>query len=268
MTNTSSRNAFAILRRICAADAPLGATEISRDLGIPTTTTHRALVTLDQAGFVSRYQSSAQYVLGDASRRLLQAFFGRFHLRDVAIPYLRRLAVETGETASLIVPVGWYAVRIASIKGTRDIVHTGPLGEAREMNDGAGPLVLLAFAEPGVRTGFLQRLALKAGEAEALSLGRMADRIRQQGFATGTSPSGDIDTIAIPLTSADEVALAAVGLEGMTMPGQAIPEPWLNILHELGRLVRRRPDMFRNHYSHIDPATIELATGSRPGDRG
>ena len=134
MSTASSRYIFEILRLVSTEKRPMSATEISRRLRLSTTTAHRGLQTLERAGYVARHQLSARYVLGGMSRRLLQSFFARFALHGFAIPYMRQLAIATGETASLFVRVGWYAVRIASVQGTKEIIHTGPTGEVRDLD--------------------------------------------------------------------------------------------------------------------------------------
>src|SRR5664280_21184 len=124
MLNVSSRHIFSILREISFAHEPLSVTDISKRLKVPTTTTYRGIVTLEQTGYIQRFQASAQYVLGEAAKQLPQACFARFKIRDITIPYLRQIAVATGETVSLFATVGWYSVRIATIKGTSEIIHT------------------------------------------------------------------------------------------------------------------------------------------------
>ena len=65
---------------------------------------------------------------GETTKRLRQSVFARFHLRDVCLPFMRKLALETGETLTLTVPVGWYGVRIAVTPGTNAIRSSPALG--------------------------------------------------------------------------------------------------------------------------------------------
>lgn len=256
MSNISSRNAFDVLRRIGQADGPKTAAELGRGLDIPTTTLHRTLATLEQAGMIARYRSSQHYVLGEGSSRLAHAFFGRFALRDAAIPYLRRLCAASGETASLMMPVGWHSVRIASIKGMRDIVHTAPLGEVKAFDDGVASQVLLALAGEPARARYLERhrgrgdMVAHDALLEALAL---AERQR---FLSRTSGNGVV-SIAMPLF-VDRLAIACITIEGVSLKEDVVPPACREIVQDLEALVRGRPDDYRSHYSHIDPDQIVL----------
>lgn len=52
------------------------------------------------------------------------------------MPYMRTLALLTGESVVLRVPVGWYSVRTALARGMKEVIQTGPLAEARPLADG------------------------------------------------------------------------------------------------------------------------------------
>ena len=115
MNNTvATEPVFRVLAAISAAPRPLGVSEIRRALGLPLSTAHRLLSSLEQAGYIERYQSSTRYVTGANARQLAHSFFSRFRIREACIPYLQQIAFACGETTSLAVPVGWQSVRIAS----------------------------------------------------------------------------------------------------------------------------------------------------------
>lgn len=264
MSNTSSRHIFDILRLISRAEEPLSVTEISRRLGIPTTTTHRGLVTLEQTGYIARYQLSARYIIGSVSKRLLQAFFARFRIRDVAIPYLRQLAATSGETVSLFVPVGWFCVRIASVKGSNEIIHTGPLGEVRCVRDSASSKVFLAYLPETERRRALDKLCANWPRAERTRLNLELSEIERAGYAVSRiSFKPGWAGVALPVRVHDGQALAVIAIEGPALEltkGSAPSESWLSMIAEITALVRAKPDHFRNQYYHIDPEEVELVT--------
>src|SRR5258708_11819151 len=143
--SSSARRALTILETVGAAGRRQGVTEIARALDLAPGTVFRGLDALERAGYVGRYQASSRYVLGGAVNRLRRSLFARFHIREICLPYLQQLAFASGETVSLSVPVGWYAVRIAAAPGLKERTRSPPLGEERHPAQGAAAPAMLAF---------------------------------------------------------------------------------------------------------------------------
>jgi len=272
MGNSSSRHVFEVLRLVRAAGQPIGVTEVSRALGLPTATAHRALATLEESGYVARYQSSARYVMGPMVQGLMEAFFARFDLRDLAMPYLRTLALLTGESMSLLVPVGWYSVRVALVAGMNEVIHTGPLGETRPLTEGFGSQALLSTF-PDAQLDEILRAGpelLDVGMAQALRAS--VAEIRRRGYAFAALPiKPGYNAVSVPLRGNDPVASGAIVFEGPVLearpdgPPPALPLDWLRIIGEMEAHLRANPRRFENHYAHIDPRAISF--GRSTGDR-
>lgn len=263
--NSSSRHVFDVLRLVRAAPEPISVTEVGRTLGLPTATAHRALATLEESGYVARYRASARYVMGPMVPGLMEAFFARFHLRDLAMPYLRTLALLTGESVSLLVPVGWNSVRAALVAGVNEVIHTGPLGETRRLTDGFGSHALLAsFPEAQAEEILRADAALRGAKAKALRE-RLA-AIRRCGYSAQDMDSRPgFAAVAVPLRGNESAAAGAIVFEGPVLESKrgAAPPPlpldWLRIIGEMEAHLRANPRRFENHYAHIDPRTISFA---------
>jgi DNA-binding IclR family transcriptional regulator len=264
MSTASSRYIFEILRLVSMEKRPLSATEVGRRLKLSTTTAHRGLQTLERAGYVARHQLSALYVLGAMSRRLLQSFFSRFPLHGFAIPYMRQLAIATGETVSLFVRVGWYAVRIASVKGTKEIIHTGPTGEVRDLDDGAAGLALLAFMPADERKRFFGEFKPRLSGTKRRALEAEITEIRERGFAIEEFQSHPgWASAAFALRASADAAVGAIAIEGPVLKlGAKKPgADWIELTQSVAQmeaLVRANPSRFSNPYGHLDPAEIKL----------
>jgi DNA-binding IclR family transcriptional regulator len=264
MSTASSRYIFEILRLVSTAERPLSATEISRSLDLSTTTAHRGLMTLERAGYVARHQLSARYVLGVMSRRLLQSFFARFALHGFAIPYMRQLAIATGETVSLFVQVGWYAVRIASVKGTKEIIHTGPVGEVRDLDDSVAGRALLAFMPDAERDRFLAARGRAPSAAVRRALDADLADMRASGVATEASAAQPgWAAVAFALRDGAGAAVGAIAIEGPVLKpgGRKRGAEWSELaasVAQMEALIRANPARFRNPYGHLDAAGIEL----------
>ena len=102
--NQSVRKAIAILRAASADSAGETASSLARGAGLPWATAVRLIRTLEEEGFLSRLPDSDRYVLGFELIRLGRAGDqGFLLLKTAALPELRRLAEEVGETVTLTV---------------------------------------------------------------------------------------------------------------------------------------------------------------------
>lgn len=262
--SSSARRALRILETVGDAGAPIGVTEIARRLDLPPGTVFRGLDALERSGYVARYQASSRYVLGGAVGRLRQSLFAGFHIREVCLPYLRQLAFASGETTSLAVPIGWYAVRIAAAPGTNEVTSSPPLGEVRLLGAGSAAKAILAFAPPDTVPRCLawaRRHGLRPPAAKALAV--ELDDIRRRGFAVEqTEFAAGHAALALPIRDGER-AIAAIAVEG---PVLDLGRPdyhddlgrWVEIVHAIEALVRARPAQFRNPFQHLDPDAILL----------
>ena len=170
VANSSARFLFDILALLGGSEVPMTLTAIRQGLDLPAATTHRGLATLEQAGFVERFQASTRYRLGPQARWLRQAFFARFEERDRVLPLLRRLSLATGQTASFSIRIGWFTAKVAAVTGPRSMVYTGPIGAiARLDDDGAGHALLLALPqqEQAAFAAYADRHGVPPRDAEA-----------------------------------------------------------------------------------------------------
>ncbi|MDC3415872.1 IclR family transcriptional regulator [Aquibacillus salsiterrae] len=99
----SVNRALTILEILRKQPNGLGVTEISNQLGIAKSTSHRLLSSLMQHGFVQKDTSSGNYRLGLALLHLGSEVSKSFDVRRVALPFLNQLVTETGETAHLAI---------------------------------------------------------------------------------------------------------------------------------------------------------------------
>lgn len=254
MSTSSAAHIFEILRLVCTEAKPLGATEISKRLGLSLTTAHRGLHTLETAGYLSRYQSSARFAAGPACRMLIHGFFAKFPLRDLAIPYLQRLSVMSGETTSLFVPVGRYVLRIASSKGTNEIIQTAPLGEVRLRHACAAGYAIAAWESSEQRRRYAEVTGDKLDES------RIAE-IRARGFAVGIG-SADDRHVAFPVLGDGDTVLGSIALEGRVWGNGSRTdkgiETYKATVRDLSEVARTSPAKYRDIFAHLDPAEVDL----------
>jgi IclR family acetate operon transcriptional repressor len=262
--SSSTHRALRILEAVGAAGRPVGTTEVGRALAIPPGTAFRALDALERAGYVTRFQASAKYVLGAAVGGLRQNLLARFPIRDVCLPYLRQLAFASGEAASLTVRLGWYGVRIAAAPGTNEVTSSPPLGGVRLLADGCACRAILASLEPNAADAYVawaRRHVKRVPDATSL-IGDLG-RIRARGFAIEeTAFARGRGAIALAVRSGRH-AIAAIAIEGPVLDLASMAEHgdlphWREIVQSVERLVQARPALFAGPFDHLDPDDIVL----------
>lgn len=139
-------------------------TEISAKSGVPLSTAHRLVGEMVDWGLLSR-GANGNIQLGIRLWAIAQNV-GR-QLRETARPFIQDLYSLTGETSQLAVRDGDSALYIERVYGTKRIPRATRVGGRLPLHATAVGKVILAYEEPWVLTGYLQR-----------PLGRLTGRTR------------------------------------------------------------------------------------------
>ncbi|HEX6988399.1 MAG TPA: IclR family transcriptional regulator [Bacillota bacterium] len=135
-------------------EEPLGLTELARRVGMPKPTAYRLLNSLVETGLVrwtARGQNGAGgYGLGYRLLELGNVMAERIDLRRLALPTMRALRDQTGDTVHLVVRDGLDAVYIEKVDSQAPIRLYTRVGRRLPLHVGACPRTLLAYAEPEV----------------------------------------------------------------------------------------------------------------------
>ena len=250
---------FRMLTLIGGAVQPLGISEVRRTLGLPLSTAHRLLSSLEQAGYIERYQASTRYVMGRNARQLAHSFFSRFGIRDVCIPYMQQIAFSCGETTSLSIPIGVNSIRIASVPGSNEVVSSHSLGDTRPLDASIGGLAMLASMPKVALDAFLAWRTNVSPAPKIAVLKKQLKQVQACGYAfeeTAFSPGRAAMAVAIKVSGHP---IAAICLEGPVISidkrrsGREHVQRWLAIAGEISHLAEEQPGMAKNHYEHIQP---------------
>lgn len=263
--NSSVDQVFDVLALISASADPIGVAQLARTLDVPTSTAHRVLATLEEAGYVTRDTTGTKYQLGLGAQELAHALLRRFPLQPVSQPSLQRLAAATGETVVLCGRVGFYRVRLASAEGTSD-VHAAPrLGQTARLGDTPGGRAILAF-DDGLRAGYLRWLGGGRANAATRALQKQLDQVRKDGRVLETYDDGRTN-LAVPLRDPDGHTFASIAVEAAESSGgertqRARLARLRGTVEELEALVRERPELAADPFAHIPPE--DLSPGFDP----
>jgi len=195
----SVERAFQLLEALAAA-GPDGSTltELARGIGVSKSAAYAILQTLLGGGFVADLGagSTRRYRLGMALARLGDVVVSGIALRDVALPVLRDLAVETRLTSRVAVLDEPYAVVIGRVDapdsyvrfvanlGKREHLHSSAVGKAMlaALDRPAALSMLAAAGLPGKTQHTITDEATLLAELDAVS---------QRGFAVDDEEDAD-----------------------------------------------------------------------------
>jgi IclR family acetate operon transcriptional repressor len=111
-----------------AVNQPVGLSALTRTLGMPKSTVQRNLATLAETGWIEPFEDSGRWQVGVRAFVVGSAVGARGGLRTAALPVMRSLSREVGETVHLMVPSGRDVVLVERIDSPRPVRAVSPLG--------------------------------------------------------------------------------------------------------------------------------------------
>jgi IclR family acetate operon transcriptional repressor len=193
-------------------------TEISRRLSLPIPTVHRILMALKRHGYVSQHEETKRFRLGVAALQLGDRARSVVDLRSLALPALRSLAHDTGETALLTVLNGSHdrGVCLERVETAQPLRLSLTPGRQLPLHAGASQKALLAFMredeiESVIARG-LEHLC-HATIADPQQLREELATIRQRGWASSYEETNiGVWGVAVPVLRPRGDVVCAVGI--------------------------------------------------------
>jgi DNA-binding IclR family transcriptional regulator len=211
---------FAILDLFDQEHPEWSTTEVARTLGLPIPTAHRILWALRHHGYVTQHEETKRFRLGIAALQLGDRAREVVDIRSVALPALRRLVHETGETALLTVlsPGRDHAVCLERVETHQPLRLSVQPGRQLPLHAGASQKALLAFMRPEdaerIVAGPLEHLC----QATISSPGPLREelaRVRTRGWASSYEETNvGVWGVAVPVVNERDEAVCAVGIAG------------------------------------------------------
>jgi len=220
-TSQSLERGLAILSTFAADRELIGVSELSRELGLTRSTTHRYVATLARLGYLQQEPVTRKYSLGPRVIDLGFTAINSMELRHVAAPHLQRLCDETGHTVNMAILDDVDIVYVerfrASRRGQSEIdldLHVGSRLPAYCTSMGKA---LLAFLPDAERDDVLARVTFARRGPNTLTskdaLLAELRRVRAAGIAVNNEELAyGLRSIAVPVLAASGEAVAAVNL--------------------------------------------------------
>lgn len=203
-----------ILDALSAAGGTLGLSELSRRSGVAKATVHRLCGELVQWGVVQRRGDG--FELGPRLFDLGAQVPSQRRVRDVALPYLEELLIETGHTVHLAVDRGDFNFYLEKLE-----LHSTPptptnVGKRVELHASASGKAVLAFGDPA------RALKILSGPLEAITPNTIIDpktlaadiaQTRLQGYSTEREELVlGFNAVAAPVFKSRHTLLGAVSV--------------------------------------------------------
>jgi IclR family pca regulon transcriptional regulator len=216
----SLERGLAILSSFSSTRPLLGVSELSREVGLSRSTTHRYVATLTALGYLQQDPATRRYRLGPRVLDLGFSAINSMELREISVPHLQQLSDETGYTVNMAVLDDTDIVYIercrSSRQGQREIdlnLHVGSRLPAYCTSLGK---VLLAYLPPEELEELLSHVQfVKRGPNTLTQRGLVAElaRVRAAGLAVNNEELAyGLRSIAAPIRGQNGQAVAAINL--------------------------------------------------------
>lgn len=205
-----------ILEIIPEKEEGFGVLELAKRVGLPNSTVHRLLNALKKYGYIMQDPSSGKYKLGYKILSLAKKVLENQNLKNISLPYLKKLMQKTGETAHLIIFNGEDAICIESVEPSSNMRICSPIGEINPLHCTAVGKVILAHLPGEEKKAFLKK-RLQKYTANTVTftkkLTEELDAVRKDGYALDREEYQlGIRCIAAPVVDISGKVSASVGI--------------------------------------------------------
>jgi len=213
----SLARASAILNAIVRNRGGIGLAQLSKAVGLHSSTTFHLVKTLAQLGYVRQDPVTKLYRVGRMVFDLASTAFDEVEMANVAGPYLDELAMRTGETSHFAIRTGGDIVVLAKSEGTGMFRMAERTGITRPAHATALGKVLLAAMTAENLEVFLSTQELRALTdrtiVDPVKFRAEIARVRSAGVAYDEGEfHPEIRCVAVPIYNFTGHAVASLGL--------------------------------------------------------
>ncbi len=211
--------AIEILEALDSSARGLTISQLSLKLGIPRSTAHILIATLERAGYVVRQPGQKTYQLGMRVYHLGREMLRNLDLPQVALEPMQWLSANARLTCHLAVIENGQAVYVQKVEGPGFIRFDTRIGKRTNLHCTAVGKVLLAFGSATQRKRFLDNTTFarytRKTIVTAQDLKAELDRVKLRGYALDDEEEElEVRCIAVPVYSPTGDLLAALSATG------------------------------------------------------
>jgi len=247
-----------VLEALILCREPAGVSEVADLLGISKSNAHRLLRTLLEMGFAA--SSEGRYWATLKVWELGSHVIKRYDVKDLARPFITRVAVQTAEEVRLAVfdAVGLEVVYIDKIDSAHDVRAFSEIGSRSPSYCTSSGKALLAFQDEDVIAQVARSLTPRTRWTitDADKFAADLEKARQDGFAISDREfSEQVSGVAAPIFGREGVPIAAISVIG---PVERLP---MKRLREIGRMTRQACDEVSARLAPPLPNVVHLRQG-------
>jgi DNA-binding IclR family transcriptional regulator len=211
--------ALGILDLLAGESPELGPSEVSERTGLHKSTVHRLLQVLERHRLIEKMAPSGKYRLGLRLFELGSKAMAQFDLRDRAQPYLKRLVLETGETAHICILDGDRMLSIANVESPRTLRMPSTVGFRTPLHCTSVGKALLAFLPEDERNDLINQCELTDYTRHTITkparLKAELKLIRQRGYAMDDEEIEEgLRCVGAPVIDHSGRVVAAISIAG------------------------------------------------------
>jgi IclR family KDG regulon transcriptional repressor len=215
----SLQRGLSILEIIAKKGKGITMAEVSREIGLHTSTTFHLLRTLSTLGYLAQDENTREYVLGSKVFHLAASAWTEVQLLKASSPLLTEMAEQTGETSHLAIFEQGEVIVINRIDGSSPIRLSDRVGCPRPAHCTAIGKVLLAHLSEVELKAFLGKHELRPITPRTITavpvLEQELARVRDQGYAFDDEEFNQgIRCLAAPVRNFTGQVVAAIGISG------------------------------------------------------
>lgn len=219
-TNQSSEKLLKMIEYLAGQREPKRLLDISRELGINSSTALRFLTALVENGYASQDAESSRYYLTCKICGLANQVLQNTDIRTIARPYMMEISSIFGETVCLAVEKDMKVVYIDVIESPNSIIRSMQrIGNVAPMHcTGIGKVLLLNYTEKDI-----DRLILKEGlprftehtPGSKWELMELLKTVRKEGVAYDNEECEiGARCVAVPVYDASQKVIAGISVTG------------------------------------------------------
>jgi len=244
--------ALRLLQEVADAGDGITLTEVANRVGLPVSSAHRLLSTLQLEGFVRFDGERTLWFVGVKAFTVGNAFLRARDLVQVARPYMRGLMEQCDETVNLAVEDGGQIIYLAQIECRQMMRALASPGARVPMHSSAVGKVLLAYMNPLLQQPLLDRMKLERFTANTITgrerFLRTLAEIRAQGYGFDDEEHAvGLRCVAAPIFNEAREAIAGISLSG---PAARVTD---KRFRELAGLVQRTARVITREFGGVPP---------------
>jgi len=229
--------AIAILKSFSLERPERGVAELGRELGLHKSTVSRLMQTLERGGLLARNPETKRYRLGIELIGLASQVSGYMDVREVARPFLQRLAEDCQESVNLAILEGGQVMNLEQfVPPARQVKNIGRVGRRMCAHCTAAGKVMLAYLPPDRLDKVLASQLLRFTVSTITDPDKLREELKQiplRGYAVAREELEDgLNAVAAPITDHTGRVIAAAAIAG---PAYRVPPEMFS--HLAGQLV-------------------------------